>query len=172
VNVKGKRIVADVSTLILLAKAESIEMVLEHGTILIPQAVYKEAIEMGKERGLEDAYRLEKLYLEGKIQTQEPSKVAKERVRLLFGLRGGECDVLALAQESGIDNVLTDDKRTINACKVLGLRFATALNALVALTRQGIMDSAKAEATLKELETLGWYNEMLIDRVRRDLRAS
>lgn len=51
------------------------------------------------------------------------------------------------------------------------MKFATALNVLVALKREGIIDPERAEKSLRELETFGWYNERLIDRARRDLGA-
>lgn len=162
-------VVSDASTLVLLVKAEIIDDLLEIANLLVPQKVYKEAVVRGKEKGAEDAYKIEKLIQEGRIQVKEVPKAKLDHIQSLFGLKSGERDTIALAQTLDIQNVLTDDKKAINACKVLNLKFETAINILVQLKRHGIISMEKAKDALDKLEEFGWYDNVIMKEARGDL---
>lgn len=76
-----------------------------------------------------------------------------------------------LAQSLGISNILTDDKKAINVCRVLNLRFVTALDVLVQLRKNGIIDLEEAEDALHKLDEFGWYSRTLIKKVEGDIHA-
>lgn len=165
-------IIANASTLVLLTKAGLIDNLLEVANLLIPQKVYEEAVVSGKKKGAEDAYKIEKLVQETRIQIKDVPKNEIDQIQSLFNLKSGERDTIALAQSIDVQNVLTDDKKAINACRALDLKFTTAIDILVQLEIQGIIDLDKAKEALDRLEKFGWYDKSLIQKARGDLGES
>lgn len=167
-----KSLICNASTLILLTRASVIDDLIKKKLIIIPEKVYEEAILEGKKKGTSDAFKLEKLVEEGRISKEEVSVSAKDKMEFLFNLKSGERDTVALAEQRDIRDVLTDDKRAINACKALKLRFATALDIVINLRRGGTISKAKAYKALDRLEEYGWYTKALIEQARRDIDAT
>lgn len=66
---------------------------------------------------------------------------------------------------------MPDDKKAINACKVPGLKFATALNILSAMHTAGRISNDEANASLNRLEEFGWYNLELIKKIRSEING-
>lgn len=64
-----------------------------------------------------------------------------------------------------------DDKKAINASKVLGLKFITALNIVVAMCLKGEISKEEAEKQIDMLDELGWYNIKLIKKARQDIHV-
>jgi predicted nucleic acid-binding protein len=123
-------IVFDSSTLILLAKKELLDMFLDgfEGDVAAPKAVREETCI--KERS--DAILIEKRIEEGKIKVYELEK--KDLLKKLiedFKLGIGEAEAILFCMEKGFKIIATDDKNAINACKVLRIRFTTAVNILI-----------------------------------------
>src|SRR3989344_4612368 len=108
-------IVCDACTFILLHKSDLLNQLTEKNTILIPTKVYHE-ICGNKEKGAAEIYLLDKLIEDNKK---------------LFQLHAGECSAIALAKEKKL-GLLTDDRKAMNACKVLNIEFTTALNIAIA----------------------------------------
>lgn len=164
------RIVADSSSLILLAKSGLIDHFVKSSDILIPKSVYKESVEKGKAKGYQDSYKLEKLLQESKIKIKEPSDKTKKRIESLCSLYLGEKDTLALALEENIP-VICDDKKGINACKVLGIKFTTALNILLALFNKRKISKNDAITALEKLKEFGWYSYELVEAIEKEIKG-
>ncbi len=92
-------LIFDSSSMILLTKAGLLEKLVADREAVIPSLIYSEAVIRGKDKGREDAYRIESLIKSGKIKVQEPSKSTCIEIGDLFNLHGGERDVLALAKD-------------------------------------------------------------------------
>jgi len=167
-NHKKRTVTCDSCSLILLTKANIIGHVVEKNEIIIPEIVYVESIERGKIKGSEDAYLLEKLKDEGRIRVDEPGKKSREKIDELFSLRGGERDVVALGNERKII-AISDDKKAMNACKVLGIEKTTALGILDALHEKKRITKKEALDSLEKLERHGWYKKELIGHVKRSI---
>jgi predicted nucleic acid-binding protein len=86
-------------------------------------------------------------------------------VRFL-NLHYGERDAIALTIELSERYTFCDDKKAINACKVWGLKFITALDILLAMYKRGVILKGEANTYLDKLEEFGWYDRKLIERVR------
>lgn len=56
----------------------------------------------------------------------------------------------------------TDDFRAIKACKVLDLKFVTAIHCLLSLHKNNIIETSIALEKLKKLEEYGRYNAAII----------
>ncbi len=63
--------------------------------------------------------------------------------------------------EVGERYTFCDDKKAINACKVLGLKFITALDILLAMYKRGVILKEEANTYLNKLEEFGWYDRRL-----------
>lgn len=169
---KRKTVIADASSLILLAKSELLESILTKLDIIVPEEVYEEAVVRGKAKGHADAFQLETFFNAKQLQTKSVGKENIQRIQKLFNLSAGERDALALAQQLGVTDLLIDDKKGINACRALGLRFNTALDLVVGLRKQGIITKAKAFKVFGQLEVYGWYAKTLLQQARSDIDAT
>src|SRR4051812_20016001 len=123
--------VFDASTLILLAKSELLGMLVadRHLKLRIPQEVEKECC--GANKTLDAAVIL-KAIDDGRIEVvamRNRSLVGK--LQSDFSLGEGEAEAIALALATDGDWVAIADRQGINACKLLGIGFATAIAILV-----------------------------------------
>ena len=79
-------VISDSPTLTLLAKCGLIELFLSDFSLIIPKTVYDEAIRKGAEMGRYDAYLLEKLVQDGKIQVMQSNRGSLKEVQDFFSL--------------------------------------------------------------------------------------
>jgi glycosyltransferase involved in cell wall biosynthesis/predicted nucleic acid-binding protein len=163
-------IVSDSSTLILLARSGAIEKM--ECVFLIPSSVYEESIMRAKEKGFEDAYLLEKFVEEKRIKVLEVKGEMGRKIQNFFNLHSGERDAIALTIELGKKYIFCDDKKAINACKILRLKFISALDILLAMYRREKISKEDTKKYLDKLEEFGWYDYKLIERVRGEIDGS
>src|SRR5919199_5239322 len=106
-------IVVDADGLIKLGKSGALPALLSAMRILVPRAVWDEAVEEGKRRMYEDAYDLERVLKKGgaEVLDREESEEAEGLLRgsaASFG--AGEREALAAFYARGANAVLTDDR--------------------------------------------------------------
>lgn len=162
-------IISDSSTLILLAKSGLIERFLSNLSIAIPETVYEESVRKGIEKGKTDAYLIEKMIHDGKIQVRQSNKESLKKIQDFFSIHCGESDAIALCQDIKAEYLLCDDKKAINACRVLGLKFVTAIDILLAMYIKGHISKNEANTSIDCLEKFGWYDLELIRKVRSEI---
>jgi predicted nucleic acid-binding protein len=164
-------IVFDASTLILIAKAELLDLFLNAIGLeaAIPVEVQKECC--GVKKSL-DALLIQKALDELRLKVIAV-KNRKLVVKLQgdFGLGRGEAEaiVLALAEKAEILGI--DDKNGINACKLLGIAFITAIGILVRSREKGLLTGGEALAKLTTLAKYGRYKESILEDARAKLEA-
>jgi predicted nucleic acid-binding protein len=164
--------VFDASTLILIAKTETLEGFLDSVDlqVAIPFEVEKECCRVKK---LLDALMIQKALDESKIRV-----IAVKDRRLVtklqgdFGLGRGEAEaiVLALAERARVLGI--DDKNGINACKLLGVAFTTAVGILVRMREKRLFTIAEAFVKLETLARHGRYKPSILQDARRKLEAA
>ena len=147
-------VVFDASTLILLAKIDILQLVLNQYTGVIPvivkeEILYKEAI---------DTKLIIQQIKEGNlIVNKNPDK---DKIKLIlkdFPLGRGETAALIIAM--GEDRVLaTDDGMAIKVCKILNVKFVTAVHFLI----EAGLDKSLALAKLQLLQKYGRYGAEII----------
>ena len=88
-----------------------------------------------------------------------------------FGLGRGESEaiVLALAEKAQVLGI--DDKNGINACKLLGIAFTTAIGILVRMREKQLLSTGEALVKLGTLATHGRYTQSILDDARRKLES-
>ena len=157
-------VIADSSNLILISKLELLDIFLEiYNEIIIPQAVYKESVEQGKEIKKIDAFFIEKRIREGKINVEKIKNIAgKNELIDNFNLHEGEAEAIILFFEKKADLLGTDDYRTIKTCKILKIRYYTTLSFIYLCFKDGKLSKEIVLLKLENLETIGWYKRNLI----------
>ncbi|MHA1861511.1 MAG: DUF3368 domain-containing protein [Candidatus Ranarchaeia archaeon] len=122
-----KRVASDATPLIYMAKIGKLNILKKvFNEISIPIEVKIEVVDMGKQLGEKDPYRVEKAITEGWI------KVSKaEQMEIPIILHKGENAVLSLAKNQGIKYVLIDEIQARTAAKMIGLTPIGTLYALL-----------------------------------------
>jgi len=160
-------IIFDLSTLILIARIDLLAPFLSgvESRVAVPTEVERECC--GVKRTL-DALMIQKALEESRIQV-----VAVKNHKLItklqvdFNLGQGEAEASALAVKVKAQLLGIDDKNGINACKLLGIPFTTAIGILVRSREKGRLDHRDALAKLKALAEYGRYKPAIIEDARR-----
>jgi predicted nucleic acid-binding protein len=119
-----------------------------------------------------DALMIQKALDEARIKV----KLVKNRklvakLQTDFSLGRGEAEAIALALKEKAQLVGIDDKNGIDACKLLGVRFTTALAILVRSREKGLIDRSAALVKLAALARNGRYKDSIVEDGRLKLEA-
>ena len=153
----------DASTLILIAKADLLDLFLTsiNVPVAIPGEVEKECCSSKKAL---DAIIIQKALEESRIEVVAVSNrrlVAK--LQADFSLGKGEAEAIALALHEKAQLVGVDDKNGIDACRVLGMAFTTAVGILIRSKEKGLLEGPDAIAKLALLAKYGRYKHSIIE---------
>jgi predicted nucleic acid-binding protein len=164
--------VFDASTLILIAKTEILDSFLHdvEFEVAIPPEVEKECCRVKKS--------FDALMIQKALDKSEIKVIAVKNRKLVtklegdFGLGRGEAEaiVLALAEKARV--LAIDDKNGINACKLLGVTFTTAIGILVRMREKRLLATNEALVKLEELAKHGRYKESILEDARRKLEVT
>jgi len=137
----------DACSLIYLTKAKLLDLVEKlHGEMLIPEAVYQEAVVAGKRAGYTDALTIEQYIEAGKVKVISLTADVRRRMETLqlpLSLGAGERETIIEALEEGCLAIL-DDLDSRAAASALGVLLCGS-------------DTVLIEALLKKLVTLQEY---------------
>jgi len=163
--------VFDASTLILVARAELLAPFLASVRlqVAIPAEVARECT--GAKRTL-DSLMIQKALDESRIKVisvRNRKLVAK--LQADFSLGQGEAEAIALAFNERVRIIGIDDKNGINACRLLGIAFTTAIGILLRSREKGLLDRAAALAGLAALAEYGRYKNSIIEDARVKLEV-
>jgi predicted nucleic acid-binding protein len=165
-------IVFDASTLILVAKMEALDSFLSsiEFKIGIPLEVEKECCAVKKSL---DALMIQKALDDARIHViPVKSRRLVAKLQQDFGLGRGEAEAIAVALTEKARLVGIDDKNGINACKLLGIAFTTAIGILIRMREKGLLTVSEALAKLTALEKHGRYKQSIVEDARRKLEAT
>jgi len=156
-------IVFDSSSLILIAKVELLDAFLKDigMEIAIPRAVEVECC--GGKKTL-DALMIRKTLDDSRIKV----RIVRNRKLVAkleddFSMGRGESEAIALALQENALLVAIDDKSGINACKLSGIPFTTAVGILVRSRQKGLIDGRDALVKLSTLARYGWYGNTILE---------
>lgn len=163
--------VLDASTLILVTKADLLGPFLAGVKlqVVIPEEVAKECCSAKKTL---DALMIQKALDESRIdvvQVRNRKLVAK--LQADFSLGQGEAEAIALALKESAQIIGIDDKNGINACKLLGIPFTTAIGILLRSREKGLLDHSAALTGLAALAKYGRYQDSIIVDARLKLEV-
>lgn len=156
-------VIFDSSTLILIAKIELLSAFLKDigMEVSIPKAVEEECC--GGKKTV-DALTIRKALDESKIRVKSVrdgalvSKLAHD-----FSMGHGESEAIALALQERAVLVGMDDKNGMNACKLAGIPFTTAIGILVRSRQKSLIGHDDALAKLSALARFGRYGNAILE---------
>lgn len=151
-------IVADVSSLILLAKCSLLSTYAERVRLLAPRRVFEEAASAGLREEHPDAEMIARCEKNGLLQIES----VRSRRRLPLALAKGEADAIRLFLEKEADLLLSDDARAIKTCRLLDLPFTTTPRVVVDLARARVIETAAARRALEKLAVAGRYSRDIL----------
>jgi predicted nucleic acid-binding protein len=163
--------VLDASTLILIAKAELLGPFLAGVKleVAIPGEVARECC--GAKKTL-DALMIQKALDEARIKIiLVKNRKLVARLQADFSLGQGEAEAIALALKERAGIIGIDDKNGINACKLLGIAFTTAIGILLRSREKGLLDHSAALAGLAALAIYGRYKDSIVEHARLKLEV-
>jgi predicted nucleic acid-binding protein len=164
-------IVLDGSTLILLAKTELLDPFLAGVKLAVAVPGEVEKACCGSKKSL-DALIIQKALDESRIKV-----IAAKNRRLVaklqadFSLGKGEAEAIALALNEKAQLLGIDDKNGINACKLLGVAFTTAVGILIRSWEKRLLEGPDALVKLELLAKHGRYKDSIIEDARLKLEA-
>jgi len=162
-------IVLDASTLILMAKTELLTVFLAGAElqVAIPAEVERECC--GAKKTL-DALMIQKALEDSGIQVVAlRNQKIIARLQADFNLGKGEAEAIALALKEKAQLLGIDDKNGINAAKLLGIPFTTAVGILVRSREKGLLDKSDALAKLAALAKYGRYKSSIVEHARQKM---
>ena len=157
--------------MILLAKVELLEtfLVALDEKVMIPKEVERECCE---DKRAPDALLIQKAIAAGDIAVRAV-KATRLYGKLLadFPLGKGEAEALALALSRKARLLVTDDKKAIQASKLLKIPFATAVGILVRMYEKGLLEKEEARRKLESLARVGRYTAEIIEDAKTRLEV-
>jgi predicted nucleic acid-binding protein len=160
-------IIFDSSTLTLIARIDLLGSFLAgvESPLAIPTEVARECC--GVKRTL-DALMIQKALEESRIQVVTiKNRQLMAKLQADFNLGKGEAEAIALAIKEKAQLLGIDDKNGINACKLLGIPFTTAMGIVVRSREKGLLDHRDALAKLRALAEYGRYKPAIVEDARR-----
>lgn len=136
-------IIIDSSCLISLAKINKLELLSQLGQVLrVPGEVYNETVVLGNRKEVIDALKIEKIFNEGKIKQIGVKPEYLSRIQQDIGrkLGYGDYEVLGLAEQENVKEILTDDISLSNIALVMGIQPISSLDVLLESLGKGVID--------------------------------
>jgi len=154
---------SDAGPLIWLGKCDTLNLLKKsYSEIVIPEAVYEEAVTRGVEKGYADAQVIKKAVEEGWIRVFKPRRQFIDRVedrenKLGIELGKGEREAIALALEKGISLFLTNDEDAYQIGKSLGLEPNGVLYVLLKAVKKRHLSNKQAKESLGQMLEGGFW---------------
>jgi len=153
------QMVADSSSLILLAKCSLLEIVCDLFEVIVPESVNMEVASEGLSKKYSDAALISELTSKGAIKIQSPDS---DRLTPPISLHKGEEDALLLAIKLGKSLFVTDDGKAIKAARLVKIPFIITPKIVVELFRMQKISFKKARESLEKLGKIGRYSPDII----------
>jgi predicted nucleic acid-binding protein len=156
------RIVCNTSPLILLAKIQRLDLLIQlYHELIIPKAVLNEI----SARSSEEANQILTLLKDGKLNLREASKAAVEG--LPEDLGPGEREAIGLAIETGADLVILDDQLGRRVSRSKGMPITGTVGVLIEARERGLIHSLRHEMD-RLIEAGMWISELFYHRILKE----
>ena len=161
-------IVSNASTLILLAKVNSLSVLLDDiKKIMIPKIVYEEII---NKKDSFEVLLIKKEVEKKRIVLADVDKKGYLCMLEQFKLDEGEAAAYALLEKIKGKAILTDDRELIKLCKIENVPFITAMAVIVRLFKKKKLTKDDALEKLGKLYGYGRYSEDIYDFFKSEVK--
>lgn len=149
------RIVADSSSLILLAKCSLLKIVCDLFAVIVPKTVRIEVASENLVKKYPDAALISELISKGTIKVQNPGS---DHPPSPLSLHKGEKEALLLAINLNGSLLATDDGKAIKAARFFNVPFIITPKIVVELFRLQKISFKKARESIEKLGKIGRYS--------------
>nr|MDO8118169.1 hypothetical protein [Candidatus Sigynarchaeota archaeon] len=161
-------IIFNTSPLIHLAKLGKIDPLLKcHEKIIIPQAVFKEAVEDGLDGGHADAIYLKNLISQGKIEIRA---IQNQDLSLQEYLHQGEYEAIQLASELNLP-VIIDDKKSRTVAINKHVKHLTSLLSMLDLFDANFITFDHFKNNALQYGSFGWISDEIVQAYIREAES-
>ena len=170
-------IVSNTSPLIWLSKIGRITLLKKlFGEVIIPEEVYKEAVERGLKEGFSDALVIKECVDQGWIKVpklnEREIKFCQKMIKHAFEIHLGEAQAIVLARETGV-LLLMDESSGRAFAETLGLRVRGTLYVVMKALREKLLGGDEAKEIVLALVSKGFRIEpKLLARILREIETS
>lgn len=167
-------IVSNASPLIWLSKVGKLSLLKKlFGEVLIPEEVYKEAVEKGLEEGFSDAFVIKESVDNGWIKVikldEDGEKLFRKIMEHASEIHLGEAQAIILARKNKT-LLLMDESSGRAFAEAMGLKVRGTLYIIIEALRKGLLDKNHAKETVLMLASKGFRIEpKLLARLLRDM---
>jgi predicted nucleic acid-binding protein len=148
------RIVSNATPLIYLAKADQLNLLQNIvKQVFISEAVHREVVIEGRRLGEKDAFRVEKAIKQGWMIVQGIKSIYPVEIII----HPGEAEVISLAKEKGIEEVLIDDAKARAASEMAGLKPIGTLWLILKAVKDHLLTFDQFLSTLEDIVQAGFY---------------
>lgn len=166
-------IVKDTMVLIHLAKVSLLEKSgALFGKVIIPPAVFEEAVVAGKEKKFEDALVIEQLVKDKKIVVKRVRQEELITKANQFNIFGGEAQAVALYWEKKAAWLATDDDNVRSKKEILDLNIVGTPAIILRLYQEKKIESLKAHQAIARLRKIGWFNSEVLDTMLSEVKKN
>jgi predicted nucleic acid-binding protein len=118
--------------------------------------VRAEVVDKGKQKGVPDAFALEKLFERSVFKLGKPKdELFLSRLSQTRGLHAADAEVLALAKENG-GLAVVDDEVARKTAKVYKINYVGTPYVLMRAVFEGCLSNDQAKAAVRDMVSLGW----------------
>ncbi|MEM3523742.1 MAG: DUF3368 domain-containing protein [Thermoproteota archaeon] len=167
-------IVSNASPLIWLSKIGKLLLLKKlFGEVLIPEEVYKEAVEKGLEEGFSDAFVIKESVENGWIKIvkldEEGERLCRKIMEHAPEIHLGEAQAIVLARKNKM-LLLIDESSGRAFAEAMGLKVRGTLYIIVEALKKGFLDKSNAKETVLTMASKGFRIEPeLLARLLREI---
>ncbi|MHA1521368.1 MAG: hypothetical protein ACTSRK_14385 [Promethearchaeota archaeon] len=165
-------VITDSTILILCVKINIFDILIDkYGIIYIPSGVYLELVVNGKKAEKEDAFFIEDR-INNKLVKVIDIQNTKSRDKLMkdFKIHLGEAECIVLFSEIEAELLGTDDKKTINLCKMLKIPYFSVLSFIMLCISESRISKSRAVLKIRKLERFGWYKSSFLESIIENIQ--
>lgn len=151
-------VVADASSLILLAKCALLRTYGSRVILVVPRKVLEEAAARELWEAHPDAEEIARCVEEDVLRV----KSVTSGQELPLNLGAGEAATVHLFLEEKADLLLSDDRRALTTCRLLAIPFTTTPRVIVDLRASGVIPPEQARRALEKIAVVGRYSREVI----------
>lgn len=169
-------IVSNTSPLIWLSKIGKITLLKKlFGEVIIPEEVYKEAVERGLQERFSDALAIKECIDQGWIKIskldEKEIRLCRKMVEHAFEIHFGEAQAITLARKIGV-LLLMDESSGRTFAETLGLKVRGTLHVIMKALREKLLDNAEAKEIVLTLVSKGFRIEpKLLARILSEIET-
>ena len=163
-------IVKDAMVLIHLAKLSILEKSCDYfKKVLIPRLVHQEIIE-GEEKGFPDVQVILNIIKNKKIIIKQVNDGSLIKKANQFNVQRGEAEVIALYWQERANLIATDDDNVRKKKTLLNIEVVGTPVIILKLFMKRIIDENKAEQCVSELRKIGWFSNVVLDKILMEVK--